>query len=681
MNRTILTALAAALTAAAAGAAPRIVQTAGRGIRIDFDDTLRTRVTATEGGLQAPLADFSPSEYVLTPSGPVQEFRLVRSRRSNTEGPFGRGQKWLLEGAAPGLRKTVEISFFDDYPGMAFFQVTYSNLGTQDLQLSGWVNHHYSIPAQPDAQPPSFWSYQSGSYQDRRDWIRPLTAGFRQENYLGMNATDYGGGTPVIDVWRRDAGLGIGHLERAPELVSLPVAMPDAGHATVAVSFKRDLTLKPGDEMKTFRTFVTVHRGDCFRTLSAYRRIMARQGLRIPDAPAAAFEPVWCAWGFGRTFQPSQVLQALPVVKRLGFGWVTLDDGWQTSEGDWYLDRAKFPDGDASMRALVDKIHSEGFKAQLWWAPLAADPGTDLLTRSPGMLLLNPDGSQQKISYWNSFYLCPADPAVVQYHRQLVEKMLREWGFDGLKLDGQHMNGVPPCHNPAHKHASPEDAVKALPEFFRAIYDAARSVKPDALVEFCPCGTAFSFFTLPYANMTVASDPRNSWQIRTKGKVLKALTGDGIAYFGDHVEMSDGGTDFASTIGVGGVIGTNFTWPEDSARRKNLDLTSEKEQIFQKWLRIYKATLLSRGEYLGALYDLGFDRPEAHAIRKDRAMFYAFYAPDYQGPVELRGLENLSYRVRDYAEGADLGTVRGPVARLEVRFRRHLLLEAQPLPE
>jgi alpha-galactosidase len=61
--------------------------------------------------------------------------------------------------------------------------------------------------------------------------------------------------------------------------------------------------------------------------------------------------------------------------------------------------------------------------------------------------------------------------------------------------------------------------------------------------------------------MTVASDPESSWQIRSKGKTLKALAGDRIAYFGDHVELSDGGEDFASTFGVGGVIGTNFAWP------------------------------------------------------------------------------------------------------------------------
>jgi alpha-galactosidase len=67
------------------------------------------------------------------------------------------------------------------------------------------------------------------------------------------------------------------------------------------------------------------------------------------------------------------------VVKKLGFTWVTLDDGWQTAKGDWFPNPKKFPGGDRDVKALVDEIRSQGFKAQLWWAPLAADPGTKLL--------------------------------------------------------------------------------------------------------------------------------------------------------------------------------------------------------------------------------------------------------------------------------------------------------------
>jgi hypothetical protein len=34
-----------------------------------------------------------------------------------------------------------------------------------------------------------------------------------------------------------------------------------------------------------------------------------------------------------------------------------------------------------------------------------------------------------------------------------------------------------------------------------------------------------------------------------------------------------------------------------------------------------KDKMFSRGEYLGDLYDIGFDRPESHAIRKDGQMY------------------------------------------------------------
>ena len=154
--------------------------------------------------------------------------------------------------------------------------------------------------------------------------------------------------------------------------------------------------------------------------------------------------------------------------------------------------------------------------------------------------------------------------------------------------------------------------------------------------------------------------------------------GDAIAYFGDHVDMSDGGNDFASTVGIGGVVGTNFTWPVGSAKRSKLDLTPEKVEYWDKWIKIYKEKMLPRGEYLGTLYDIGFDKPETHAIRKDGRIYYALYVPEWKGKIELRGLAEKSYQVIDYENGKKLGTARGPVSQLNVEFQRHLLLEARP---
>ena len=654
------------------------VEVSGREIRVEFNGSMHSRVIARFEGKEIALGPFGASETVSIDGAQVEDFALSGNRRRTVHDALGAGHETTLTGTSGSVEKTVAVTVYDRFPQMAFFRVRYINRGKNEIRVNAWTNNRYTILAREEDSQPAFWSYESGSYERRPDWVVPLKAGFHQENYLGMNASDYGGGTPVADVWRRDVGLAVGHIEMAEKLVSLPIAMPGAQHATLELTFKTNRALKPGESLETFRSFAAVHQGDHFRTLRAYSEVMQAQGVQFQPAPPAAFEPIWCAWGYGRTFTPSQVLSALPVVKKLGFAWVGVDDGWQSSDGDWGLVKTKFPNGDADMRALVDQIHAQGFRAQLWWAPLAAKPDSDLAKNHPEEMLLNADGSKQKISYWNDWYLCPADPAVIEHHRQLVIKMLRDWNFDGLKLDGQHMNGVPPCFNPAHHHARPEESVEDLAAFFKMIYDTARSIKSDALVEWCPCGTAFNYYNLPNFNMSVASDPRGSWQVRLKGKSLKALHGDGTAFFGDHVELSDGRMDFASTVGVGGVVGTQFTWPVGSARRGNYDLTPAKEDIWQKWVSLYKSKMLSLGEYRGDLYDIGFDRPEAHAIQKSGSMYYAFYAPDFHGKVELRGLERHSYRVHDYENNRELGTVQGPTGTLDVQFTQHLLLAAEP---
>jgi len=647
-------------------------------LRIEFDRKLYSRVTPLFDEIAKPLVPFSASETVAGVDRTWSDFVMASAHRESVTDAFGTGERLALTGKSGDLRKNIAVTMYTDFPTIAVFDIEYKNEGATQLAIRGWANHQYLLNSSPAAGGPAFWSYQSGSYEKRPNWVLPLHVGFRQENYLGMNASDYGGGTPIVDVWRKDVGLAVGHLEPGPRLISLPVSMPDAHHARVAVRSTRDRTLEPGESFHTLRTFVSVHQGDYFRTLTEYRRLMVRQGFQMATAPDSAFGPIWCAWGYGRSVQLKQVYDTLPTVKKMGFSWVTLDDGWQNNYGDWGVDPKKFPHGDPDMKALVDRIHEEGFKAQLWWSPLSAVTDSQLLKDHSDFLLLNRDGSKRKISWWNSFYMCPADRGVVEYHKALVRKILGEWGFDGLKLDGQHMNAVPPCYNPAHHHKRPEDSVEALPDFFRELYETARSVKPDALVEFCPCGTAYSFFTMPHFNMSVASDPESSFQIRSKGKTLKALMGDNIPYFGDHVELSDGAIDFASTVGVGGVVGTQFVLPNLVTKRSKSDLTPERQKVFEKWLHIYKDKMLSRGEYLGGLYDIGFDRPEAHVIRKGNGMYYAFFARHWGRKIELRGLQDRAYHIVDYVNDKDLGTVRGPKATISAEFSQHLLLMALP---
>jgi alpha-galactosidase len=647
-------------------------------LRIEFDNRMRSRVVARLKGKEVRLGAFSPSETVIGKDHSWYDFAMESPKHERITDAFGGGEKLTLAGSSGALRKNLSVTIYDEFPSLAVFDVSYTNTGKSQLQILGWSNNAYRVDAQPIPGKVAFWSFQSGSYERRPNWVLPLHTGFSQQNYLGMNASDYGGGTPIVDVWRKDVGIAVGHLEPGPRLISLPVSMPNPRQARVAVQYRHGQSLQPGESFHTFRTFATVHEKDYFQTLLTYRRFMSKQGFQMPAPPEDAFGAIWCAWGYGRNFKPQQVYDTLPTVKSMGFKWVTLDDGWQNNYGDWQLDPKKFPRGDADIKAMVDRIHQEGFKAQLWWSPLSAVPDSKLLLDNPDLALKNKDGSRRKISWWNSYYLCPAQPRVVEYHKELVRKILVDWGFDGLKLDGQHMNGVPACYNPAHHHKRPEESVEALPDFFREIYDAAQKAKPGSLVEFCPCGTSYSFFTMPHFNMSVASDPASSFQVRSKGKTIKGLMGDTLPYFGDHVELSDNHDDFASTMGIGGVVGTQFVLPSLVKKHDQFDLTPARAKTFHKWLELYREKDLARGEYLGTLYDIGFDLPETHAIRKDEKMYYAFFAKNWEGSVELRGLSDRAYHVVDYVNGKDFGIVRGPDAHVAADFSKHLLLEATP---
>jgi alpha-galactosidase len=671
----------AAAVSASGGARPaagaRGARIADAAVAIEFDARARCRIVGLLGGRPAALTGFDDSETLVAAGGrAIDRFELVDTHAEAA--PDGPGRRLVVRArSAAGIEKTVAVTLLERRPGFATLEVSWRNASDAPVDIEGWTTaSHRLLPRGP--RPEAFWSFSGSSHDDRRDWVQPVKPGFRQDNFMGMNAPDYGGGTPVADVWRRDAGLAVGHLDTVPRAVSLPIRWSRAGVA-LALSGRQALRLAPGESFAPPPAFVAVHRGDHFAPLTAYREAMAERGLAAPRAPAAAYEGVWCAWGYEREFSTALVEATLPKVRELGLGWAVIDDGWQARVGDWTPNPRVFPGGETDVKALAGAIRAAGLKPRLWIAPLAVAPGSDELHDASDMLLLDKDGAVQNVSWWNSFMLCPAYGKTIEHARAWTRRILADWDFDGLKIDGQHLNGVAPCFNPAHRHARPEASCEGLAGFFQAIYETARAIKPDAVIEICPCGTSFAFHNAPWMNQTPASDPLNSWQVRLKGKSLKALLGPGAAFAGDHVELSDGGDDFASTIGVGGVVSTKFTWPEDPKPKDSFLLTPAREAEWRRWIALYRRLMLPTGTYRGELYDIAFDKPEAHVVEKSGRLYFAFYAPRWDGTIELRGLPPGEHALHDLGADQPLGRIAAANPRLHVRFERHLLIEAAPV--
>lgn len=643
-------------------------------LNLEIDEFMRMKVNSQESDV--PLSsEFLASDFLIG----EKDFLNYEIQSTSSETIDG-GKRWIIRGTFTEnniqIEKTTTLSTLEASPGMIITQSRFKNLGER-ISINKIISNR--IKASSNGDEPPFWSFQGSSTSARADWIRPVNEGYYDKNYMGMNNSDYGGGIPVIDVWRKDVGVAIGHTNTYPTLVSLPTEMKLRDNK-VSIAMEKEFPyptiFENGEELATEEGFILVHEGDYYSALQQYSEFMQTQGISMPSSEEAAYESIWCAWGYERNFTLDEITGTLPKVKEMGIKWVVMDDGFQIAEGDWRANPERF--SDESIKALVNEIHAQDMKAKIWWAPLAADPGSKVLVETPEARLFTEEWAPQFITWWDAYYLSPNNEFTEAHTRQTVQLFMQDWGFDGLKLDGQHMNATPADHNPASKLEYPEKAAETLPVFFKTIYDEARKIKPNAVVENCPCGTCMSFFNMPYMNQAVSSDPLSSWQIRHKGKTYKALIPN-TAYYGDHVELSDDASDFASSFGIGAVLGTKFTWPKDNPTvNTSYLLTPEKEVIWKKWFSMYDEHMLSKEKYLGNLYDIGYDKPESHVVQKEKNMYYSFYADEWAGKITFKGLEDGRYIITDYVNDKELGTVSNENRSLDIDFKGYLLVVATP---
>jgi alpha-galactosidase len=702
------------------------------------------KVTVSDGGplvLQTPTAEFHvlPSGYVqgfllkdgkkltldepssdarggsdyLVAAGKDIQFKLDFSQAKvrESEGKLGRGRhveivaQPLDSASDSGIQQTLTVETYDDFPNIALAAMEYRNTGQSDFKIDQAVAQSRRLNASlsntrtaAKVEPYDMWSFHGSSYEWGKDDVIKLNRGFSQPNVMGeMIKGGYGGGIPVVAFWTASVGEAIGHVETLPLVVSIPVKTENDGRIAASMTIPANTVLKPGEVYSTPRSFLAVYAGDYYEPLRLWSSVLAKEGWNLPKPSNEAYNVSWCGWGYEFNVTPAQMTGTIPKLKEFNIKWATLDDRWFDNYGDWNPRSDTFP-GD-SIQKMVNDFHKEGELVQLWWLPLGVEDGqgkweshkyivSKVVQEHPDWLILDKEGKHARIAR-DLAALCPGVPEVQSYYKKLTEKFIRDWGFDGSKLD--NIFSVPACYNPAHHHKSPQDSVQAMGEVYKTIFQTTRAIKPESVTQSCPCGTPPSLAWLPYMDQAVTADPVGAVQVRRRVKMYKALLGPEAAVYGDHVELSimnrsgkgnwvESGNDFASTIGTGAVVGTKFVWPDPGPKFKNVLLTEQKDAHWKKWIGIYNQKMLSKGTFRN-LYVYGYDVPEGYAIEKDGKMYYAFFAPSassWKGEVELRGLKDGAHRVVDYTDGRDLGAVEssaGKAPKLKTEFKDHLLLE------
>jgi len=670
-------------------------------MKITFDDQTHVKYDWLGiGGASIIENNYAVQAGIIVNGNTVTDFKLQKDKsfqETIKDSEFGESLKGTITGIYRDenviIEREIQVLLPFQFPDVVLIKTMYTNKGDKKVHVEKVFSQRILLNrqlAEPDEKPYNFASFQGGIYRWGSDYsLQWLEPGYYQRNFMGYHAVDsgkliyqVGGGMPIIDVWGKTMGVAIAHLQKKPAWLALPVKVGEDRRVEMAITEEPDENigqqewLEPEESYETVLTAVIFHHFDFHDPLRIYSNLLRARDIAIKEISSPSdYDPYWMSWGFGRNFTQEKILNVLSSLRSMGITRANLDAGWYDNYGDWNpkTTPGKFPGGERDMINFVDQVKKAGFKTAIWWFPMAVDPDSKLAKERSDLLVQAMDGSFTKEEEQN-YQLCPAYEPALQRIDELIEKFVGKWGFDGFYVDKIGMSAVPPCYNKIHKHKYPLESFEAVPELFKRIEKTLHKYVDEPFIDVCICATPHSPYNMPYYGIASASDPINPQQMRRRIKVEKAIHGPRFAVGDSYQLPADewGGTgvqeSFESAVGIGAKMTAQYA-----------DLDSVEIKIWQRWFQMYKKLGLSSGDYVN-YYDIAFDKPEIHIVRKGNDLYYGMFA-DYwprSKTIELRGLDqDKSYEVFDYAHDRNLGIIKGSKPLLNIGFKESLLIRVR----
>jgi alpha-galactosidase len=206
-------------------------------------------------------------------------------------------------------------------------------------------------------------------------------------------------------------------------------------------------------------------------------------------------------------FDEEKILEIAEAAKQLGVELFVLDDGWfgkrdddTTSLGDWFVDRAKLPNG---IKGLANKINDLGLDFGLWFEPEMVNKISRLYEEHPDWIIHVPDRKQSHGR--NQYVLDFSRKEVVDYIYEMMAKVLSEAPISYVKWDmNRYMTEIGSVVLPAERQS------EVAHRYILGVYDLYERLTtefPEILFESCASGGArFDPGMLYYAPQAWTSD-------------------------------------------------------------------------------------------------------------------------------------------------------------------------------
>jgi alpha-galactosidase len=252
---------------------------------------------------------------------------------------------------------------------------------------------------------------------------------------------------------------------------------------------------------------------DWWATMEQYKPI------NVPDI---ATEPMYSTWySYHQNITHEALLSEAKMAADLGYKAIIVDDGWQTTDsnrgyaytGDWEPERLK------NMKKFVADVHNLDMKALLWYSIPFMGERAKLVDRFKGKYL-------RHMPSLETYVLDPRFPEVREYLIAQYVKAVRDWKWDGLKLD--FIDQFKSDENTILEAVDGRDYASVYEAVDRLMSDMItelKAVNPDVMVEFRQryIGPAMR----KYGNMFRATDiPNGAAKNRQRIVNLRVLSGE-----------------------------------------------------------------------------------------------------------------------------------------------------------
>ena len=450
-----------------------------------------------------------------------------------------------------------------DHKGRVIATVATKNAGTAEVTCNEPGGWKFDVSASQDAgrdvvtvrissptnaQPPQFGVFfRVPGAGVQNVWI----ADFQRDGFHVGPQLWWGWTSKYKSQLARDTPVAVGFnaQERAPVALACSEAFNAlefglyADDRTCEMVGRCEFFTAPVAPLREYEASVMLDRrgGDFAETVRQCTEWIARKnGFRTADVPEAAFDPLYSTWyAYLQDVHAGELEEEARLAAALGMKTMILDDGWQkvdsrtfySATGDWMPVPSRFPD----MKAHVAAVHKAGLKYMLWLAVPYIGDESKIWSRFKDMALtVNGTSSPGKIAV-----LDPRFPEVREYLISTYERVVGEWGFDGVKLDFID-SFVLPKNDPALKDNYAGRDYRSLPDavnrLMKDVLARLKKIKPDVLVEFRQhyMGPAI----LQYGNMMRCADcPADPTANRKRVCDLR-LTSRGIAVHSDMLVWS-----------------------------------------------------------------------------------------------------------------------------------------------